>query len=147
MMLWSKKKGMSVLRSEREIFFAAIENDKINIFKGLKYGDRYRPVDKIKSYNYGGIIIDASNTGYIPSLFVKVLSPTEETVYAGVAGKSNISFAENLNDAKTILGSKGARTVYNTKSSSAAGTGVIVDLKSSDRIFFPQFRRIRIYLL
>ncbi|PLX69947.1 MAG: hypothetical protein C0603_03145 [Denitrovibrio sp.] len=129
-----EQKGYACLEVKKNDFFDAIQNDKINIFKELEYGDRYRPVDGVRRYNYGGIIVDSSEIDYIPSLFVKVLSPTEETVYSGVAGKKDIFFADNISDAKRILGSKGVKRVYDAKSTSTTGTGLIVDLKSSDRI-------------
>jgi len=130
-----EQKGYACLEVKLDDFFNAVDNDKINIFANLKYGEKYKPMDTTP-HSYDGVIIDATDTDFVPSLFLRVLSPTEETVYAGVAGKKKIFYAKDIEDAKVILGSEGARKVYNTQAQGTSGAvGLIISLKGSDRIF------------
>jgi len=130
-----EKKGYACLRVELKDFFKAVKNEKIDIFKDLKYGDSYRPMDAV-STSYDGIIINTSEIPYIPSLYVKVLSPTEETVYGGMAGKRKIFFAKDLDEAKHLLAVNGATRVYNTSAQGETGNiGIRVNLPAADRIY------------
>ena len=130
-----EEKGYVCLRVELKDFFAAVQNDKINIFKELNFGERYRPMDNVQ-VPYDGIIINASDIDYVPSFYVKVLSPTEETVYAGLAGKRKVFFAKDIEEAKHLLGENGAKRVYNTPAIGETGkTGIRVNLPAADRIY------------
>lgn len=129
-----EQKGYVCLRVNLKDFFSAVQNDKIDIFKDLRYGDRYRPMDNL-NVSYDGIIINASEIPYVPSLYVQVLSPTEETVHAGIAGKRKIFFAEDMDKAKHILAENGAKRVYNTSAQGETGNvGIRVSLPAADRI-------------
>lgn len=131
-----EKKGYSCLEVSLSDFMKSVENDKINIFKDLPAGEKYRPVDTVENVKYDGIIIDAADTEYVPEFMVKVLSPTEETVYSGIAGRKQIYFANDMDEAKSILAPLGAKRVYNAKAIGVTGhTGLRVSLPSADRIY------------
>jgi hypothetical protein len=131
-----EKTGYACIEVSLKDFFHAVDNDKINIFKDIKYGAMYKPVDQTTKSRYDGIIIDASDTSYVPSLFVKVLAPTEETVYAGIAGRKNIFFAADMDKAKEILAKKNVKRAYRTSAQGASGdVGVKVGLPAADNVF------------
>lgn len=131
-----EKKGYICLQVKLDDYMNALDNDKIDIFKNLSYGDRYSPVDSSGRAKYDAIIVNAEDTNYVPSLRVKILSPTEETIYAGVAGKKKIFFASSIDEAKKILAPMGVRRAYNAKSAGETGKiGLRVSLPSADRIY------------
>jgi len=130
-----EKIGYACLEVNRDDFFNAIENEKINIFKNLEAGDKYKPVER-QNVSYDAVIIDASETDYTPQLFVKLESPTDESVFEGIAGKKNIHFAENLDEAKELLGNMGAHRVMAAKANfTVKKVGLSMSLPDADRIF------------
>lgn len=130
-----EQKGYACLEVRADDFFAALDNEKINIFKDLEFGDRYRPMDSVRT-RYDGIIVDASDTDYSPSLRVKLLSPTEETVYAGIAGRKSVYFAKDLDGAKKVLGTRGVKRVYHTSATDSSGDiGVKLTLPGADSVY------------
>jgi hypothetical protein len=130
-----EKIGYACLEVSKDEFFKAVENDKINIFKDRKAGEKYKPMDR-QNLNYDAVIIDATDTDYKPQLFVRLESPTDEAVYEGIAGKKNIFFAENLDDAKSILGEMGAHRVMAAKANfTVKKVGLSMSLPDADRIF------------
>lgn len=139
-----EQKGYACLEVDLAAYMSVLDNDRINIFKGITSGENYRPVDA-QNVSYDGIIIDARDTDYYPVLRMRVLSPTEEVVFAGVPGRRNIYFAKDMDEAKTLLASAGAHRVYNAKSIGAPGNvNLSVSLPSADRIYAASSKNMNI---
>jgi len=130
-----EQKGYACLEVTKKDFFAAVRNKQINIFKDLNSGEQYRPMEKM-NVSYDGVIIDTEEDDFVPPLYLKVLSPTEETVYAGLAGDNEIYYARDMAEAKEILASRGAKKVFNAHSAGTTGdTGLRISLPAADRIY------------
>lgn len=126
--------GYACLEVRKDDFFATVSNDKIDIFKDLQASEKYSPMDN-PNVSYDGVIIDATETDYTPQLFVKLESPTEEAVYEGIAGRKNIYYAKNIDEAKSILGSKGAHKVFAAKANFITNkVGIAISLPDADRL-------------
>jgi len=131
-----EKIGYACLEVRLEDFFDAVVNEKIDIFADLPKSEKYRPMDGLQSVRYDGVIIDASETEYTPQFFVKLTSPTEESVYEGIAGKKRIYFAKDIDDAKRILASREVHRVYSAKvNDMVSAVGLSLSLPDADRIF------------